>query len=174
MVVYTQGVFIFVPFLLTKSIKNDFLQALLDPFSLTTLTDMNALFTTAERNSSLVPFNGVLLYNKVFWVVVGLLILMIGYYKFNFNVVKNKKHKKKKIKPVDELNTTINENLKMPSVRLQYNFKAQCIQLTHLTWFYFISICKQVSFWAIIICALIIILINSINLNIAYDVASYP
>lgn len=174
MVVYTQGVFIFVPFLLTKSIKNEFLQALLDPFSLTTLTDMNALFTTAERNSMLVPFSGVLLYNKLFWIFIGILILIIGYYQFNFSTAKNKKSKAKKLKSIDEFKTTSSEDLRIPSVTIEYNFKAQAIQLLHLTWFYFISICKQVSFWAIIICALIIILINSINLNIAYDVASYP
>ncbi|WP_241687385.1 M1 family aminopeptidase [Flavobacterium sp. YO64] len=174
MVVYTQGVLLFVPFLLTKSIKNDFLQALLDPFSLTTLTDMNALFTAAERNSTLVPFSGVLLYNKLFWVFLGMLILIVGYFKFNFSTAKNKKPKEKKIKTIHDLNTAANENLKIPLVLIQYNFKSQCIQLLQLTWFYFISICKQVSFWAIIICALIIILINSINLNIAYDVASYP
>ena len=174
MVVYTQGVLIFVPFLLTKSIKNDFLQALLDPFSLTTLTDMNALFTTAERNSMLVPFSGVLLYNKLFWSFLGLLILIIGYLKFDFSTAKNKKPKNKKIKTIYDLNTDNNENLKIPFVLIQYNFKTQFVQLLQLTWFYFVSICKQISFWAIIICALIIILINSLNLNIAYDVASYP
>lgn len=174
MVVYTQGVFIFVPFLLTKSIKNEFLQALLDPFSLTTLTDMNALFTTAERNSMLVPFSSVLLYNKLFWIFIGILILIIGYYQFNFSTAKSKTSKTKKLKLIEELNIAGKDHLKIPSISIKYNFKAQCIQLMHLTWFYFISICKQVSFWAIIICALIIILINSINLNIAYDVASYP
>lgn len=174
MVVYTQGVLLFVPFLLTKSIKNDFLQALLDPFSLTTLTDMNALFTAAERNSTLVPFTGVLLYNKLFWVFLGMLILIVGYFKFNFSTAKNKKPKEKKIKTIHDLTTAANENLKIPIVLIQYNFKSQFVQLLQLTWFYFISICKQVSFWAIIICALIIILINSINLNTAYDAASYP
>jgi ABC-2 type transport system permease protein len=174
MVVYTQGVLLFVPFLLTKSIKNDFLQALLDPFSLTTLTDMNALFTAAERNSTLVPFTGVLLYNKLFWVFLGMLILIVGYFKFNFSIAKNKKPKEKKIKTIHDLTTAANENLKIPIVLIQYNFKSQFVQLLQLTWFYFISICKQVSFWAIIICALIIILINSINLNTAYDAASYP
>ncbi|SFC74910.1 ABC transporter permease/M1 family aminopeptidase [Flavobacterium phragmitis] len=174
MVVYTQGVLLFVPFLLTKSIKNDFLQALLDPFSLTTLTDMNALFTATERNSMLVPFSGVLLYNKLFWSFLGLLILIIGYFKFDFSAAKNKTPEKKKINTIYDLNTAADENLKISFVLIQYNFKTQFVQLLQLTWFYFISICKQVSFWAIIVCALIIILINSINLNIAYDVASYP
>lgn len=174
MVVYTQGVLLFVPFLLTKSIKNDFLQALLDPFSLTTLTDMNDLFTKAERNSMLVPFSGVLLYNKLFWVFLGMLILITGYFKFNFSTAKNKKPTKKKINTIYDLNTHNTESLKIPLVLIQYNFKSQFIQILQLTWFYFISICKQVSFWAIIICALIIIIINSINLNITYDIASYP
>ena len=38
MVVYTQGIVLFVLFMLTKAVPNESLQALLDPFSLTTLT----------------------------------------------------------------------------------------------------------------------------------------
>jgi len=132
MVVYTQGVFLFVPFILTKSVKNDFLQALLDPFSLTTLTDVNALFTSvAERNTMLLPLDNVLLYNKLFWIVIGLLALAIGYYKFNFNVVTSKTTKKRKIKPVNTLSVT-NEYFKIPTVQIQQSFKAQCIQLLKL------------------------------------------
>ncbi|AFU70571.1 M1 peptidase family protein [Psychroflexus torquis ATCC 700755] len=44
----------------------------------------------------------------------------------------------------------------------------------HFSWFYFVSICKQTSFWAIVICGMIIILINSVNLGTVYGVDSYP
>ncbi len=177
-VVYTQWVFIFVVFMLTKSITNEFLQAILDPLSLTTLTDMVDGWTAVERNENRIPFNGVLLYNKLFWVAIGVLILWYGYHKFNFNVVKEKstkkKKKKKRLQVLDEQNKPSGFRIKIPSVTLQYDFKAQCIQLIRLTWFYFMSICKQTSFWAIVICGMIIILINSVSLGTVYGVDSYP
>ena len=47
-------------------------------------------------------------------------------------------------------------------------------QLKEFSWFYFVSICKQASFWGIVICGMIIILINSVNLGTVYGVDSYP
>ncbi|WP_041758523.1 ABC transporter permease [Psychroflexus torquis] len=87
MVVYTQGIFFFVAFMLTKAITNEFWQAILDPFSLTTLTLLTDTWTGAEISLQAIPFRGVLLYNKLFWVVLGVLILGFGYKKFEFNVL---------------------------------------------------------------------------------------
>ena len=96
MVVYTQGIFIFVIFMLTKAITNDSLKAILDPFSLTTLTSITKNWTGAEISLQAIPFSGLLLYNKLFWVALGALILGFGYKKFEFNVVRSKRTKKKK------------------------------------------------------------------------------
>jgi len=159
-VVYTQAIFIFVLFVLTKSIKNEFLQALLDPFSLTTLTDMTEGWSIAERNFQFIPFNDVLLYNKLFWIAIGIVVSIIGYSKFNFNVVRDKTSKKRQKK-------VSNESYSLP------NFKNKVPVFT-ISMFYFKSILKETSFWAIVLCGMVIIIINSISLGTVYDVDSYP
>ena len=174
MVVYTQAIFIFVMFILTKSITNEFLQALLDPFSLTTLTDMVEGWSIAQRNILFIPFNDVLLYNKLFWIAVGFVVFAIGYYKFSFNVVNNKTYKKKKALIVEKSNIPNDYDGKTPTITLHQNFKTQCIQLLQHSIFYFKSILKETSFWAIVICGMIIIIINSVSLGTVYDVDSYP
>jgi len=172
-VVYTQGLFTFVLFMLTRGIKNETLGAILDPFSLSTLSTMTDLWDTTALNSQLIPFSGVLLYSKLFWIAIGAIILIFGYKRFNYNVVKDKSIKKKlKAKVHAVIQPSFNE--KRPDFKVYENFKARCYQLVHHTLFYFKSILKEVSFWAIVICAMVIIIINSISLGTVYGVDSYP
>ena len=172
-VVYTQGLFTFVLFLLTRSIENRFIAGILDPFSLTTLTELTANWTPVELNSQLMPFSGVLLYSKLFWIAFGLLIFSFGYKRFKFQVVANSSKKKKKAIEIATETTSNFDNI-LPVATVRCGVKSQCSQLTQHAWFYFTSILKEVSFWAIVISAMVIIFINSINLGTVYGVESYP
>ena len=172
-VVYTQGIIFFVIFILTKAITNEFLQAILDPFSLTTISFLTDSWTITERSLQNIPFSGVLLYNKLFWIVFGIIILGFGYQKFEFNVINSKRFKKKKLQTL-ESQTDHLYNTEIPEFKLQHGIKSKWTQLIHFSWFYFVSICKQPSFWAIVICGMIIILINSVSLGTVYGVDSYP
>ncbi|SEK49580.1 Peptidase family M1 [Aquimarina amphilecti] len=174
LVVYTQGIFLFVVFLLTKAIKNEYLQALLDPFSLTTLTKVSEDWSVTERNSLEILFNGVMLHNKLFWLLLGVIILMIGYHKFSFTIIsKTSKNKKIKKSNIDERSSSIIE-YSIPRPNVKYTIKTYCLQLVALSKFYVLSLLKETSFWAIVICGMIIILINSVNLGTVYGVDSYP
>ena len=172
-VVYTQGILLFVIFMLTKAITNDFAQALFDPFSLTTLTSVTESWTVAERNIQAIPFSGVLFYNKLFWVLSGIAILFFGYQKFNFSVIKDKRRFKKKT-PSIELQKKEAYNTEIPEFKTAHGLRSKWNELRHFSWFYFVSVCKQPSFWAIVICGMIIILINSVNLGTVYGVDSFP
>lgn len=172
-VVYTQGIVLFVIFMLTKAITNDFAQALLDPFSLTTLTLITESWTVAERNTQDIPFSGVLLLNKLFWVWFGVAILFFGYQKFSFSVIKHERRFNEKLQPL-EIQAKDESNTEIPEFKTTHGLMSKWNELRHLSWFYFASICKQPSFWAIIICGMVIILINSVNLGTVYGVDSYP
>lgn len=172
MVVYTQGVVIFVLFMITKGITNETFQALLDPFSLTTLTKVTKGWTVMDRNSLLIPVSGIMMLNKLFWIGLGILMLTFGYIKFQLEVINeknfNKRHKlKAKTLPVTFIKT-------LPSVTPVFNIKAQFKQLLLNAWFHSVSILKLISFWAIILCCFVIILINSVSLGTSHGVDSYP
>jgi len=172
-VVYTQGIVFFLLFMVSKAIENEYLQAILDPFSLTTLSLLSDSWTVAERNLLSIPFNGVLFYNKLFWFMLGIVILIFGYKKFNFNVIKSKRIKKEKTQTLDaQIDNTYTN--KTPEFTLRYDVWSKWNQLVSLSWFYFVNICKQSSFWAIVICGMITILINSVSLGTVYGVDSYP
>ncbi|WP_347925917.1 M1 family aminopeptidase [Pontimicrobium sp. SW4] len=171
-VVYTQGIFLFVLFMLTKSITNEFWQAILDPFSLTTTTFVTKSWSVLEKSTQSIPFIGALMYNKLFWLSIGIVALLYGYKKFNFNVVKEKRSKRKQALAIKYTNAK--DNVVIPEAKKQYGLLSKWNQLKQFSWFYFISICKQSSFWGIVICGMIIILINSVNLGTVYGVDSYP
>ena len=160
--------------MLTKAITNDFWQAILDPFSLTTTTFATNSWSTLEKSTESIPFLGVIMYNKLFWIALGIMALIYGYKKFNFNVVKEKGNKRKITQLLDTKSTQEISDVVIPDTNKQYGFLSQWTQLKQFSWFYFISICKQSAFWGIVICGMIIILINSVNLGTVYGVDSYP
>ncbi|WP_179007121.1 ABC transporter permease/M1 family aminopeptidase [Winogradskyella forsetii] len=173
-VVYTQGIIVFVVFMLTKSITNEFWQAILDPFSLTTTTYATKSWTAIEKSTQNLPFIGALLYNKLFWMALGIIALIYGFKKFNFNVVKDKRSKRKKQQVLAHTSLYDGKVLVIPAAKKHYGMRFKLTQLKEFSWFYFVSICKQASFRGIVICGMIIILINSVNLGTVYGVDSYP
>ncbi len=173
LVVYTQGIVLFVVFMLTKAITNEYLQGIFDPFSLTTLTQVAKDWSVAERNALEISLHGILLHNKLFWGALGLMVLWFGYHKFSFSIrAKKTKSKLKKVGRI--IGNSTNNNHPIPKVSLHHDFKSQCIQLFELSKFYTHSVLKETSFWAIVICGIIIIIINSVNLGTVYGVDSYP
>ncbi len=172
MVVYTQGVVIFVLFMITKGITNEIFQALLDPFSLTTLTKASKDWTVTDRNSLLIPVSGIILLNKLFWIGLGISVLTIGYVRFQLIVINEKAFNKKQKQKVKTLPDTFTKSV--PTVKPVYHIKAQFAQLFLNAWFHSVSILKLISFWAIILCCFIIILVNSVSLGTSHGVDSYP
>ncbi|WP_418638710.1 M1 family aminopeptidase [Winogradskyella sp.] len=173
-VVYTQGIIVFVIFMLTKAISNEFWQAIIDPFSLTTTTFITKSWSALEKSTQDLPLFGPLLYNKLFWAALGVIALIYGYKKFNFNVVKEKRSKKTKSQLVTHKTATDASDIIIPKANKHYGLLSKWNQLKQFTWFYFTGIFKQASFWGIVICGMIIILINSVNLGTVYGVDSYP
>ncbi len=174
LVVYTQGVLFFVLFILVNAITNENLQAILDPFSLSTISEITESWNVAMKNSEMISFTGLLLYNKLLWLLFGLIILLIGYYKFNFNIVSSRSYKKGKSKKISENNFTEDSHFKLSKPKIRGGLQAQWIQLISSAKFYCKAILKETFFWAIIICGVVIILINSISLGTVHDVDSYP
>ena len=173
MVVYTQGIVLFVVFLLTKAITNEYVQGILDPFSLTTLTQYTKDWTVDQHNTLDISLTGILLHNKLFWMLLGILTLYLGYRRFALEtlVQKPKSILKKTLVPARKV---LDKEIPLPQVSIAYNAKASGIQLFQLAKFYTHALLKETSFWAIVVCGVITIAINSVNLGTVFEVDSYP
>lgn len=179
-VVYTQGIFFLVIYLLTlvmsRGLEDPFFASLLDPFCFTTIDGLIQYWTPVESNAMLLPIEGVMLYNRLLWTFIGGIVLVIGYYRFSFNVVKNGLFKKKASDTTHKGTKSSQENsaVKIPIFTVESGIIISLRQLLQSALFYFKSILKETSFWAIVLCAMVIIFVNSISLGTSFGVDSYP
>lgn len=179
-VVYTQGILFFMLYLVSMILSQDtedpFWAALLDPFSFQTIKAAVRHWTPLARNENPLPIGGLLLYNRLLWIGLGILVLILGYWGVDTRLIKNASAKSKAKTSSSTIYAAILDQvqLKIPSFSIKWNRTTRLYQFFHLSFFYFKTILKEPSFWAIVICGMAIIFVNSISLGTAYGVDSYP
>ncbi len=97
------------------------LAAYLDPLGFAALGLDTEYWTVFEQNNNYLPFNGYLLYNRMIWLGVSLLIFALVYFKFSFSqqgIVIN--WFKKKGEKLVKSNFSFFINIKIPSVNTSF------------------------------------------------------
>jgi ABC-2 type transport system permease protein len=69
---------------LLSDLERERIAALLDPFGVRTFALATKYWTVAEKNSISVGLSGLLLWNRLLWIAVGVLFLIFAYYRFSF------------------------------------------------------------------------------------------
>jgi ABC-2 type transport system permease protein len=86
--VYVTSVVMLIGYIVAPSLARDLdyktLAALIDPFGTAALRHMTEYWTIAERNGRLVPFEGLYLLNRAIWCGFSLVVLLLGYWRFQF------------------------------------------------------------------------------------------
>jgi ABC-2 type transport system permease protein len=89
MPVYAGGILLLIGYLISGTLLEDLdnkrLAALLDPFGLRAQGLVTEYWSVAEKNSMHVPFEGVILANRVIWLAVGFAIFALAYRRFRFS-----------------------------------------------------------------------------------------
>ena len=165
-IVYTQGMCFFILFLLAKSVDNVGIGAILDPFSLISLGSVKQLWPTNELVTLSLPLEGTLLYNRLFWMSVGCVSLLVGYKQFRFTAVKERTKNKVEFKEYTHHTLTSN----VPKVSFHFGLKSTVSQLFYQSFFYLKSMVKDTSFWIILLLSSVIIFVNGISLDISAGV----
>lgn len=183
LVVYVQGILMFILYNLgvqmMDSWDNKDMGALLDPFGISTNQHFIRYWTVAERNSTPVPFSGIILWNRLLWMGLSLLLLIFTFWKFDFNLVGNasKKQKKKAQKAAATTSTVASRlGIAIPKVQQYFGFATNMRQLFSLSIFYFKWLLRQIPFVAIAGMGLIFTMIGAAIFigGGMYDVDSYP
>jgi ABC-2 type transport system permease protein len=86
--VYVASVVMMIGYIVAPSLARDLdyktLAALMDPFGTTALIRMTDYWTIAEKNTQMIAFDGVFLINRLIWSAFALVVLMLGYWRFQF------------------------------------------------------------------------------------------
>ena len=105
--------------------------AKLDPLGMAAFFEQTRYWTASEKNTRLLALNGDLLYNRVLWISIAVIIMLLAYLKFSFRKISTRPVKK----------ASFNTNKRMPAASYQpvqiqvhnnrHNFKSlfSCIKL---------------------------------------------
>ena len=86
---------------LKTDMKNEKLSAMLDPFGNDAFSLMTKYWTVADRNTHVIGFGGLLLWNRIVWVAIGALIFAFACWRFSFSERAVRASKRKKPKDDD-------------------------------------------------------------------------
>jgi ABC-2 type transport system permease protein len=153
---------------LANTIDNKTIGLLIDPTGSVPLNDAFLFWSTAEKNSQVVPFTGTWMWNLLIWQLVGLGILAFTYFKFELSYSRPKlirtpvKVKDDEASPGSLIG--LMEAVKLPVVQLTYAGRDRLQQLWMLTRMELKRFFRSPVFWAIIgFAVLLLVLIQFIN-----------
>ncbi|MBC8111687.1 MAG: ABC transporter permease subunit, partial [Verrucomicrobia bacterium] len=174
-VLYLQAIILLVLYQITDTIladvENKTLASLLDPFALRALSIHTQYWTPAEKNTQLVALSGVLLWNRLLWVSIALIVLMVTYWKFSFNVVTGRRRSKKVLQ---EKAVDLPQITQIPVVNQQLGWASQLSQLWNQAVFYAKMTVREIPFIGIVVIGIINLIVSSFYFGEMYGTNSYP
>ncbi|HLY20253.1 MAG TPA: M1 family aminopeptidase [Bryobacteraceae bacterium] len=135
---------------LTQNIERRNLAALLDPFAIRTFGVATRYWTVADKNTHTIGLTGLLLWNRLIWLAVGLLVFAFAYRKFSFA---EKRRKARAAAPEDT--TPISPRATTPSLSPLPRVAAVWPQFLASTRIQLLGVVKSTSFIVILLAALL-------------------
>ena len=156
---------------LTSDIKHEQAAALLDPFAIRTFALATKYWTVAEKNHLPIGLTGLLLWNRIIWVSVGLGIFGFAYSRFRFEERASQKKKRGK----SEVQTPAATLVRTQNLSQSFGFAAQIAQFWGALSVEFFGLVKSTSF-IVITCAALLNTIPSLILSATegYGNNSFP
>ena len=174
--VYTGAVIMVMGYLfamgLLRNIDNRSLADLIDPFGSLALDSTVRLWPIAKKNITLVPFENLLLVNRIFWVLLGSIAWLITYSRFSFKHVGSSSKNPLPFEDEPALSPRI---LNSKSIQIKPHFGATFEfrawwTLTRLQWN---ETVKNIYFLMIVLAGLIFLLTRSFNTGL-FGSETYP
>ncbi|MFD0931894.1 M1 family aminopeptidase [Psychroflexus salinarum] len=160
---------------LTADIDNKTLAALIDPLGAQALAFETEYWTVFDRNNNYLPFQGYIIYNRILWAAISILIFAFVFFKFKFNQQAIQfRLFKRKAERVIKRNFGSLIRIKLPEASKAYNFKHWLMMALKHSRFEAQYIFKN---WVFISFALVTLLITLSTLSIrnpVYGTSTYP
>ena len=154
----------------TSDLENETLGALLDPFGPTAIGLLTKYWTVEDKNTLSLPFTGVLLWNRVLWIAVSVIVFLVGYFRFSFT---DRVQKAKTLQP-EALPLPSFGGVAIPHVRLDFSASARRKQFFTLFWNELKGIVKSTPFIIIMSLGLLQLFTGLSFVTSMYGNTSYP
>jgi ABC-2 type transport system permease protein len=179
-VVYLQGVVLFALYLIllvsvvTSNKLDRTWPSIADPLGIVLMDGVTRYWTVAERNSLFLHWSGVFLANRLVWIGVGLLALLVTYIFFPMSaeVLGSRRTSRRALQvradEEAEQKARTRSGVQIPAATQIFNAATTREQLWSLTRLRFSNISRELVFWAIVV---IMIVNTSINAYFAGEVS---
>jgi len=153
---------------LMSDIENESMAAILDSFGVRTYSFMSKYYTPVEKNTLGLQITPILIYNRLLWGGLGLIILLTSYFTFSF------KAKNKKVKAEKKQEDTKRTPFVLPQVSINFSSATSWKQFKSFFYINFLSIIKSTTFKILIIFSLLMLISNLSGGFEYFGLQSYP
>ncbi len=160
---------------LTNDMENKFTAALIEPYGMEALSYVVKYWTVDEQNVRDIPFENVILYNRLIWIGIGLLFFIVLYFAFSFSFSAITFKRAKKAERVTKNNFGSIIRINLPKVDFDFSFGQNLKTAWSLSNIELRFITKSWIFITIVAIMMIFILISGYTLGQElYGTSTYP
>lgn len=164
MVAYAGGAILLVAYLVANTLAQDLdtreIMNIVDPFGLSTVIDAIRYWTPVEQNTRLLPLSGAILWNRLLWMGIGLIIFLATLFRFDFQrFLSTKLGKEKKDKATEGRPAAA--TIRLPKVTQSFSKAQYWRQLWRLAWLEFKNIQRDLFFRAILLVAVLFLFFDA-------------
>lgn len=176
-IIYSGGIMLLIAYLLstvlTQDLENKTLVDLIDPFGLTTFNNATKYWTPYEQNTLTASLTGHLLYNRLIWMGLGLLVFLGVLFRFDFQkflaVKLGGKKQKEEARPKARISLA-----DLPIADKVYSSGIFVRQMFSQAWLEFVQIIRDPYFIAIMVGALFFLFTDGWFGSPTYGTPSLP
>ncbi|HYM75825.1 MAG TPA: ABC transporter permease [Candidatus Dormibacteraeota bacterium] len=174
--VYAGSVLLLIGYFVAGQLSSDLttstLAAMIDPFGGNAVSRLTQYWTPFQRNTEIVPFAGVLLWNRMLWMGVGAAILGLTYSRFSFTYAAGKSTRKRKPEPAPESLAVAAQIL--PTVHPTFGPGESLAELVSLTRLQFSETVKNIFFVVLLLAGALMDIAFAFNVNSPLSTPVYP
>lgn len=177
--VYVGGVLVLIGYLvalgLMQDMENKTRAALLDPVGSVALTALTRYWSVADRNARPIPFEGLLLWNRLLWTGIGAIVFAAGYRAFRMEAGNRTGAARRERKArAAEAAATASGKQELPAPRIDRSTRAWIGALPGLSRLYLVEILRRPIFLVIVLAGALFMLINASAMGAIYGTTTWP
>ncbi|MES2395752.1 MAG: hypothetical protein V4549_07105, partial [Bacteroidota bacterium] len=161
---------------LLADLDNQTIASLLEPFGEQALNKITKFWSPSEQNSLSIPFEGVLLYNRLLWLGIGVSITLLTFLRFKFSQFNEPVSffRRKRKEMLSIASAPVNSLADVPKATQNFSSKFSFYQTYFLAKFEFNKIVKSIFFLIIIALSILSFVAVSSQLGLIYGTSTFP
>lgn len=174
--VYAGSVVLLIGYFVSAQLSTDLtvsnLAAMADPFGGNAVSRLTQYWTPFQRNTELIPFNGVFLWNRLLWIGAGAAILGWTYFRFSFTHAPARIGGKIQAEPASEFSIATLQPL--PTTHPIFSWGTSLRELISLTQLQFAETVKNVFFLVLVLAGALMAIASAYGINAPFSTPVYP